>query len=416
MWAVRGTSLLAAPVLVAVELVALFSRGADWRGEWAWTLDWANGGTILCGPILAGIVAFDVQRLSRQQSISFMRGLRRGKLVTIHAATSAWLVASIIHLLAVTFAITLTAITRPSGSIPVYMLLFGPLVLAAFATIGLVTGVFIPRMIGAPIALIIAFALTVAGANGSIPAVLRVGGVTGSLVGMQYDGHVLTVTAIFLTCAAVVLGCLSSLRYSPVSSAGWVATGVAAALISVLTLGDLQLNGDQWFTIADKPPALLCAGSKPQVCMARGTTRQLVPLAQEMSRQAQPLIAAGLELPAVYVQDIPGWRPPLSSGVVTLEMSDINAPRPNRMAVADYLATPAACPDFFNASGTPPEKAFAAKAVLADLIRRKAGLPFAGSYTDVEKAWLQSRAAQEWMISAYNSLKDCDLHAVIQPF
>ena len=47
-----------AAVLIAAFIV-MAQRGAPWRGDLIWTIDWAAVGFVVCGPIIAGMVAFD---------------------------------------------------------------------------------------------------------------------------------------------------------------------------------------------------------------------------------------------------------------------------------------------------------------------------------------------------------------------
>jgi hypothetical protein len=414
LWVSRGTAIFAIPAILGVELIALFSRGTPWRGEWAWTIDWANGATILGGPVLAGVVAFDVQRVSKSAWLSVTRGFRRGQLLPLHVAVASWACATAIHFAIVALAGIMTATTSPTGRIPFELIALGPIVLAAFAGIGMVFGAYWPSVMSSPAAVIVAFLLTYAGAAGIIPKVFRVGGTTGSLVGLRTDYRVLFTSVSFLVALALLSMIAVALRNRPMVSMLPLAIGGIAVLVTTAGLADLKANGDHRFQLAVRPPPYICAGRAPQVCLAEGTTRQLPGLAAEMNRQASVLQTRGIALPTRFVQDIPGRQPPTGEGVIIMATDQVNRSEPDRQAVAAFLATPAACEAFYQGTA-PPEVALRARVILADVIRARMGIPLVDYYPPGGEQWIRGPGSEEWLRSTYKALRECDLENVQLP-
>ncbi|MGK5684875.1 hypothetical protein [Actinoplanes sp. URMC 104] len=411
----RGSGLWLLPVFLAVDLLALFSRGLQWQGEWAWTVDWANGGTVLLGPLLAGVVAYDVQRLGNPSANTATTASLRGPNVPLHVSVADWVWAAAAHALTLIGALTATALTSPSGSLPLLPLPLGFLALLAFAALGALTGTFIRSMIAAPLATIGCFALTYLGATGAVPKVFRVGGVTGTLVGLRYSVPVNAwITVVLIAVIAVTAVVVVYRRSVLTRSRQWVAGGLALALL-VTGWVMLDVRGDYRFEPQRSAISFRCAGSAPQVCMAVGTTRPLPALAAAMHEQAAPLTALGISLPARYNQDVANVAPDPRAGIFYLAVEEVNAPQPDPVAIADYLSTPAPCPQF-TSPDAPPEEALYARAILADVIRQKNNLPTGLLLEDKAKAWISSSAVTAWTKQTFNALSTCDLANVHVPF
>lgn len=63
--ALRGLGLVSACSVVAAAVFATTQRGAPWRGDLVWTIDWLSVGFVICGPLVAGAAALDVGRMAR---------------------------------------------------------------------------------------------------------------------------------------------------------------------------------------------------------------------------------------------------------------------------------------------------------------------------------------------------------------
>lgn len=415
LWLRRGLVLKAAVALAGVEVLAVLSRGTPWLGEWAWTIDWVNGATILSGPLLAGIVAYDTRSLGKPEWTRLAGGARRGPAVPLHVTAAAWGGATLIHLAVLVICIGVTARTDPTGSLPLLPIFLGPIVLAAFAALGLAVGTMFPSLLSTPVAIVVAFGLTYLGAAGTVPEVFRVGGVTGSLVGQVPDLPVLAIIVGFLVCFSVGVVVGVAYRQAVVLRKTSLALGALAIVGAAGAYVTLEAIGDNRYQLAASPPDYVCAGNAPKVCMAKGTTRSLPSLSREMARQAAIVRSLGVSLPEKYVQEVPGFAPSTDSGIMYMYVESVNAARVDPSQVADYLSSPAPCQEFY--AERPPELALTARSLVADLIRDRTGVQAFSVEPGSEVAqWVASDEANVWMRDTFKELKECHLDAIRLPF
>jgi hypothetical protein len=415
----RGGGLLAAPGLVLLALVAMNSRGRPWVGEWAWTVDWLNGTTILLGPLTAAVVAFDVQRWSGPTWRALARQTRRPAGLALHAAAGAWVWATVAWLLAMVTALLLSLAAGARGHVPLLPMVMGPLALAAFASLGAGIGFILPRPAAAPVAGVGTFALTYLAAAGVLPGVLRVGGATASLVGLRWDDRVWFVQTVALVTICLVVALLTRRAAGPASGIRQLSATVAASALLLAAVANLAVSGDQRLVIRAGPVALACAGAAPVVCMARDTSVALKALERAMHEQARVLEAAGVELPARYVQEIPGHPPSPNAGLIVMSVDQVNSKSVDLQSVPGYLTLPTPCAEYF--APTPPELALQARQVLADWITSShsgTGQPRPAQDQDPENQWLRSdpQVQRTWVRTTFVQLRSCDLGAVRLPF
>lgn len=65
MTAVRGLGMVSGVSVLAATGFAMTLRGAPWRGDLVWTIDWMSVGFVISGPLVAGTVAIDTGALVR---------------------------------------------------------------------------------------------------------------------------------------------------------------------------------------------------------------------------------------------------------------------------------------------------------------------------------------------------------------
>lgn len=415
LWIRRGTGLKAFAPLVFISLLALFSRGQQWRGEWVWTVDWANGSTILTGPILAGVVAFDLYRNGRVSWREMLRGMRRGAGFPLHVITACWLFAVAAHAITLVIAISLTASTRPTGHFPAESLALGPLVLLAFAVLGAISATVGSSFLSVPAAVVFTFGLTYVGATGAVPKVFRIGGSTGSLVGLSVDYRVLLIISVFLLSLAVACAALAAKAYTPRMTPTALTSTVLAVTIGSGAYVYLSMEGDERYRPSANPPNYICAGESPRVCMAEETTRPLGLLAAEMHRQGKILTDAGIQIPEVYSQEVAGYVPEPSHGVMFMGVDEVNAPAISPYQVSNYLSVPASCDEYY--ADVAPERALAARSIIATLIRSRTGVSGSAFKQGSDAAkWAASPESNAWMSNTFQQLKECHLDDVKLPF
>ena len=95
--------------VVGAAVPVLASRGAAWRGDVLWTVDWLSVAFVMTGPIVAGFVAVDTARLSVGSGHLGARGWRQP---ANGLAVGYALVMSVVHLLLVAGALVVSAPPR----------------------------------------------------------------------------------------------------------------------------------------------------------------------------------------------------------------------------------------------------------------------------------------------------------------
>ncbi|MFE9192006.1 hypothetical protein ACFYL6_20600 [Micromonospora sp. NPDC007208] len=288
------------------------------------------------------------------------------------------------------------------------------MVLAAFTAVGGIIAVLIPTIAAVPVAIIGTFALTYLAATGAVANVFRVGGVTGSVVGLEVNSGAVLIVAAFLVALSALLVLIVMALFTSVVGRSHVAVLSLSLIISLLAYVSLEFVGDERFRVSASAPRYICAGTGPEVCMLEGTTRQLAPLAKEMQRQADVLQAIGVKLPATYAQEHPRLRANKGQGVMYMTVDAVNVGKVDPATVSDYLSTPAACDEYYG--DFPPKDALAARALVADLVRDRVGIAeFPAPTGSAENAWANSVFANEWLVATFHSLRECTLDAIKPP-
>jgi hypothetical protein len=409
--------MVALPSLLVVTGVAVMSRGQTWAGEWAWSIDWANGSTLLAGPIAAAITAFEVNRLAGPQWRQTARQTLRPNSMTAQVVLCVWGCACVAWLIGSAIVLALSASHGAQGAIPFMALGFGPITLLAYVAIGAAIGVALPSLAAAPIAAVTSFGLAYLGASGIIPGIFRTGGVTGTLVGQTWDRRVASMTVLVLLALAGALLAWVLARGSVMRSTLLSVGGVVMAITTVAGLGDLSIRGDERFVPISAVVDLTCQGTVTKTCLAKTTSSALPGLAKLMDEQAQTLIDAGARIPERYIQEIPGQRLDLNSGLIVLPTQLVNKADTDAYAVADYLSMPAPCPAYFGEH--PPDVALEGMAVLAAWIRVNGNVPGANPPGDDPLGrWLATDPSGQraWVVQTFDQLSSCKLESVRLPF
>lgn len=206
LWLRRGTPVRAFPVLVAMELTLLFTRGG-WGHEWDWALSSASLGLTLVGPLVAGLIAHDTARLAEPTLALLARTASRGRtgLMAIGAAgglcaLGAWLVGIVVA--------AAIAVGDASGAPNPWVFVESLALTATFATAGLAAGSLTRSVLVGPLTAVALFGagLVSSSSNAGLTGLLRVGGSTGSLTSIQRTpASAIAVVAAHLCLAAFFL-------------------------------------------------------------------------------------------------------------------------------------------------------------------------------------------------------------------
>lgn len=407
----RSSAIAFAPVLVAVQVFYVVQRGDPWRGEWAWSLDWAAGATVLTGPLVAACAGFEVLRWRDRSTATLLRSTRRGHLSAWLGALSVLVVAAVVQAVATAAVLVVTA---AAGAEPetsgVLTLLLPFAVLATAALLGATLAVLWPSLLAVPTAAAVIFAVTAFPSDLLLPDVMTVGGSTGSLVGLTWDvRQQLGALAVLLaTCA--VLAMIVRVHDAAGSSVATHGVLVGSTLLLVVAAAVHAAGPDDRLTASERPIDHTCAPAGPStVCLAAQTSRQLPWLARQVARQSAALTDIGIEPPRRYEQLVPYH--PLSAGAAPIDLGPdtINARVGDRERVADLLADPAFCPAD-TAEVPPPSEVFAARAAISAWIAVRSGIVDADDLGgEIFGAWLRRPVDQQrdWIATTYDQLRRC---------
>jgi hypothetical protein len=399
------------PVIVVVQAFCLLQRGTPWLGEWAWTVDWAAGVTVLTAPLLAGCAAFEVLRWRAVPTVSLLRQTPRGPFAGVVCATSVWVIGATVHVAATVAVLvaTIAAGARPDLS-AAFALVLPIAVLAAAAAIGAAVATVWRSLLCVPLAAALVFGVTAFPADLMLPDVFKVGGTTGSLVGLTWDVRQQAVTLAVLgavTLFAIVLTqARDTIRSGPRSRAAVAASFVV--LVASVVVADLAPSSR--LIASDAPIRYDCERSATaSVCLASQTSRQLHWLAGQIFEQSEPLAAIGVRLPRRHQQLVPYRHLPEGVAPILLESDTINARRGDVRRIPDMLVRPALC-EADTAEVPPPDEVFVARSAIAAWLSIQNGLADAGDYRgEVFDRWLdRDRAEQEsWIKTTYAQLAAC---------
>jgi hypothetical protein len=409
----RSSTLGFVPVLVVVQAFCLLQRGTPWLGEWDWTADWAGGVTVVTGPLLAGCAAFEALRWRAAPTWSLLRQTPRG-------AHAGWLVAlpvlaigAAVHLAATAAVLVATAVAgaEPHVDTGLVLVVALPVVALGAATfIGAATAACWRSLLAVPLAAAVVFALTAFPDRLMLPDVLRVGGTTGSLVGLTWDPRqqaaALAVLVAVSVLSAVVMHARDAVRPGLASRA--LVAASAASLVAAVVVA--QAAPSSRLRPSEAPIDYTCTtASGTTVCLAAQTSRQLPWLAAQIVRQSEPLAAIGVRLPRRYQQVVPYRRQPAGVAPILLEPDSINARRGDAVRVPDLIAMPALCAAD-TAEVPPPDEVFVARSAISAWLSVRNGLSETSDYqVEAFGDWLsRSAPAQEaWIRTTYAQLAAC---------
>lgn len=346
LWMRRSSATIAFPAMVALVLVAAWSR-TGWQYEWDWALSWTASATILLGPMVAGLVAHDRARRHAPTLVLVERTTSRGTLAALSApiagftlAMTAWIAAALVVLARVW---NHGAVGRPGLT----MLLEVALVLLASAFLGAATGSWVTNRAAGPIAAISVYALFVSGPHLTLGGLMNAGGSLDTLVDLRRNpewlaGFVGVHLAMALAAAMVILARRTVLRSAQAA--------VLAGAIVVLVAGALAFKAGK----ADGPYQEIavethCLGQAPELC-GPSKSAPVLEIAEEGLRRAYADLAdSGLTLRERYVmaRGLPGNTFPDDAGDLSVDPSLFVDGAYSRDDVVMTIATPTLCERFF---------------------------------------------------------------------
>lgn len=395
--------------LLGVLVFAVVTLDNRFWGQWLWAADLISGLTVLSGPLVAACAAH--LGWIQTQLDDLVRTTPRARRVPLRCAFQAWLWGGVGFALSAA-AIVLATLLRPHGGpFPLWAAAIGLPVLGVSALFGALAVRVLPSRLTV---IAVAPAVFLVGAFGPAPyaELLRQGPSTGSLAGLRFDrsvwllqfGGLLAVAGVLAAALVVAGGRVRAVRGLLLPA------GVALGSLGVLVTFGAALGepGRDRLVVSEERPTV-CRGVKPTICVAPSSVYGLRATETTLRRALGHLRAVGAEPPDRYEQALPGYLPPPSVGVVSVEDGDLRA-------AARSAATPAGCPQW--RGSLPPEKALMAQELIGLWIRGREGEQVV-SWTAKGDAWLKRVAdpgAEAWIRRTYAQLGTCDFQHIRMPW
>ncbi len=214
--------------VAAGNTAVMLDRGAPWRGDLVWTIDWLPISLILVGPLISGFVAVDTARLAvGVQALP----LPRGRTFDLAVAITYGLALAGLH---VGYSLVTVAVSRPPVIDPAAPLavLAQVAMLIFFVALGSLIGRFAPVVLGGlGAALAALLCVYLFSAPGSPVGLLYAGAATTPRIGYRYNA-----TWLLVQIVALVVVALASWVVRPGahrSRLRVLATGVTAVVLTI---------------------------------------------------------------------------------------------------------------------------------------------------------------------------------------
>ncbi|MDR6174522.1 hypothetical protein QE364_002309 [Nocardioides zeae] len=368
LWGRRSTVALAWPGLVLLVVLATWSRDG-WQTEWDWAVSWGASGTILLGPVIAGLVAHDRAWRHAPTLLLMEQTSPRGRLAALALPAAA----AVLGALAWSAGIVPVGVrlvrhgavaARADVIVPVAVSVTAVVVAAAF--VGFAIGSLQRNRAAGPIAALAVYAVFALSPRVELMGLFQAGGSLSTLVGVAVSpawtlGHVaahlgLAVGGALLGVA--VVGGPSTLRR------GTVALAVVPVIAGLVLFHQLKQDGSRVLV----EEAMSCTGERPQVCAPARAPDLVDAAAVSLTDAYAQLADSGLPLQGRYVYDrgLRDNRVPDDAGVLSADPGQVTGGRLSRADVLETLVVPRRCLAY--AANEPPEDLLAAQAVVADWV------------------------------------------------
>lgn len=302
----RSAALPALPVLLATVAAHIALRPRPWAHEWFWAFYQFDFVTILIGPLLAGIAAWEGWRCASAADLLDTGTQPRRVAAVTWLATLLWgLLVFAVGLVAVCVIVRLAGTPGwpPLAAIATMLPVIG--LLAAECAVGLLVGWWVRHVLAAPAAALGCFLLSLWLYVSGPTVFIEVGGASGSMIGVSIK-VVPALAQVAYFAAVVLLAVLLVARPRPWSGTpGALASLAPAATAGVLVLGAataLVAQGPN--RLQPAPEALVCVGTAPQVCVSAGYVRYAAGARAALLPYLSRLTEAGVPVPAKFAQDV----------------------------------------------------------------------------------------------------------------
>jgi hypothetical protein len=404
--ALRAPSVLIGFALFVIVDGIILLTNLEWVGTLGSTLDWANAGLFLGGCMLAGITAL----LSNSYFAAGFRTVVQAQSVgsRIRLFTSVWLrnliVGVVGHIVVSLVALAVTCTTGPTDTLQPIALIYAILPIGIFATFGTLVSAFAPHPAAAALAVGLAYLVCYNAATDTLQLPLVVGGVNGSLVGLQYS---MSAAEIWVPVGLAVTAVLFAGGIVVSLSRRGLAAAAAALVCGLLAFVGPSLVGVHLPTrveLASASIGYLCAGHAPRVCLAEGHTWHLKDVADGVDAAAEPLERAGVDTSALTLRE-QGFRRNTTSGVLQLPTDEVSRADFSRRDYATALDQPTDCAAYWSGGNGETTRLLKLEAALDDWI-------YARLSRDGRDA-ADASHDDAWARAAYSALTKCRVPAAL---
>ncbi len=312
----RSVGLAGMPALLTLAMLHIFGRARPWVHEWLWSIYQFNFVTVLVGPVVAGLAAWEGARLARHRSLYLVSDRLRLALFASWGAMLTWVTVAFLTGLSVVLALVKSAGTPGLPSLgDLAAVTPAVALLAAEGALGLAIGWRLRSPLTAPGSALLVFLGSLLLYGNGPGQLIIVGGATDSLVGLSPRPGLQVAQVTFYVLfgiASIVLAApqVETRRLNRASGPLALVLVVLAALV-VVTRGGSPL--------APRTTDLRCYGTGPTVCAGPGYARLLPEARTALLPYVAALERAGVVVPERFEQ---GQEPgtvtvaPLSIGLL----------------------------------------------------------------------------------------------------
>lgn len=300
----RSSAFVALPVMLALVATHLALRSRSWTHEWRWSIYQLGFVTILLGPLLAGVAAWEGWRLSGAADLLATSPRRVRAAAVAWASTVFWGFAAFASGLLAVLVMVKAAGTPGWPSSADLVATLPPLgLLAAEAAVGLLAGWWIRHPLAAPAAALGCFLLSLSLYVSDSGQFITVGGVGGSMVNLAPRADVQS-AQLFFYAAVAVLALPLTARARPGSRIRGPAAADATIGAGLLALvgATALLHGQSGLLLTPVHDPLTCVGRAPTVCVAPGYVADAVGARRALLPYLHRLAQAGVTVPTRFEQ------------------------------------------------------------------------------------------------------------------
>jgi hypothetical protein len=347
LWLRRCSAAYASPVMVLICVWVIHER-SGWDYEWDWALSNASTPSLLLAPLLAGLVAHDRARRAGPTVAPLSAAAPRGEAGLLSLAGASWLWTLAAWAAGLGYAAVRVLPNGPEGSPNPWVLVEVPVLLALAAATGLLVGTVLPNRAAGPLAALGFFSVGVLAQASPVNGLLKAGGSTGTLAGLERTPAV--AVAIIAAHSALAAAALLAAR-AHASPAGRrpVAAPLSAAALALVAVGGLFVVNRGAEPYRPVTTTQVCVPGAVTVCGPSNTRPLLVRAGRDLSAAVTTLDGAHVPWQRQYVlargekvREIPP-----DQSVLDLAPEEFTNGRLSVHQVASSLSRPRMCDAYF---------------------------------------------------------------------